>query len=94
MHFAIVYGVNSKHRKALKAVFAHPVSGTMRWSDIEALFVALGCEVIEGNGSRVRFHLSDNIATFHRPHPEKEAKRYQVRDARAFLLQLGLTGDE
>lgn len=51
MHFAIVYGVNSKHRKALKAVFADPVSGTMRWSDIEALFVALGCEVIEGNGS-------------------------------------------
>lgn len=90
----MVNGVNSKHRKALKAVFADPVSGTIHWSDIEALLVALGCEVIEGNGSRVRFHLGGSIATFHRPHPEKEAKRYQVKDARAFLLQLGLTGDE
>jgi hypothetical protein len=78
----------------LKAVFTDPVSGAIRWSDIEALFIAAGCEVIEGNGSRVRFHLRGNIATFHRPHPEKEARRYQVRDARAFLMQLGLTGEE
>ncbi|PKG96389.1 type II toxin-antitoxin system HicA family toxin [Pseudomonas sp. Choline-3u-10] len=26
----------------------------------------------------------------HRPHPEKEAKPYQVRDARAFLEQAGV----
>ncbi|MDO9381344.1 MAG: type II toxin-antitoxin system HicA family toxin [Hyphomicrobiaceae bacterium] len=70
------------------------MSATIRWSDIEGLFVSLGCEIIEGNGSRVRFHLSGDIATFHRPHPEKEAKRYQVRDARAFLIQIGMTGDE
>lgn len=30
------------------------------------------------------------IASFHRPHPEKEAKRYQVRDAREFLIQIGV----
>jgi hypothetical protein len=27
--------------------------------------------------------------SFHRPHPAKEAKRYQVRDAREFLIKLG-----
>ncbi|MBL8302572.1 MAG: type II toxin-antitoxin system HicA family toxin [Ideonella sp.] len=30
------------------------------------------------------------VATFHRPHPQKEANPYQVRDARAFLEQAGV----
>jgi hypothetical protein len=29
-------------------------------------------------------------ATFHRPHPKKEAKPYQVRDARRFLEEAGI----
>ncbi|MBW1802871.1 MAG: type II toxin-antitoxin system HicA family toxin, partial [Deltaproteobacteria bacterium] len=40
--------------------------------------------------SRVRFELDGVIATFHRPHPSKEAKPYQVRDARQFLEQVGV----
>ena len=31
------------------------------------------------------------IASFHRPHPAKEAKRYQLRDARDFLVRIGVT---
>ncbi|WP_093426560.1 MULTISPECIES: type II toxin-antitoxin system HicA family toxin [unclassified Pseudomonas] len=42
-------------------------------------------------GARVRFELNGAVATFHRPHPDKEAKPYQVRDARAFLEQVGVT---
>jgi hypothetical protein len=38
----------------------------------------------------VRFELNGMIATFHRPHPHKEAKPYQVRDAREFLRQAGI----
>ncbi|MEZ4631231.1 MAG: type II toxin-antitoxin system HicA family toxin [Deinococcales bacterium] len=30
------------------------------------------------------------VATFHRPHPQKEAKLYQVRDARNVLEQAGI----
>lgn len=60
------------------------------WKDIEPLFVAAGAEVIEGSGSRVRFVKSDIIATFHRPHPKKEANPYQVKDARVFLIQMGV----
>ncbi|MBV1906052.1 MAG: type II toxin-antitoxin system HicA family toxin [Pseudomonadales bacterium] len=62
----------------------------MFWKDIEPLFVAAGAEVIEGSGSRVRFVKSDIIATFHRPHPKKEANPYQVKDARVFLIQMGV----
>ena len=57
---------------------------------LEALLVAIGCRVIEGNGSRVRFVKDGHIATFHRPHPAKEAKPYQVRDARHYLENSGI----
>ena len=62
----------------------------MVWKDIESLLISAGADVIEGNGSRVRFHKGGVIASFHRPHPKKEAKPYQVRDARTFLKQLGV----
>lgn len=82
--------MNSKHRRALAAVFAEPVSGTIHWADVESLLLAAGARLIEGRGSRVRFEKDGMIATFHRPHPEKEAKRYQIRDARVFLEQIGV----
>jgi hypothetical protein len=82
--------MNSKHRRTLNAVFANPVSATIVWSEIERLLVAVGCEVVEGAGSKVRFECRGIVATFHRPHPHKEAKRYQVRDARDFLTKLGV----
>ena len=82
--------MNASHRKTLAAVFTDPVSKTLEWRRIEALLVAVGCQVIEGNGSRVRLEKAGHIATFHRPHPAKEAKPYQVRDARQFLENLGV----
>ena len=82
--------MNAAHRKTLIAVFAEPVSASLEWRRIEALLVATGCRVIEGNGSRVRFEKDGHIATFHRPHPAKEAKSYQVRDARHYLENLGV----
>lgn len=83
--------MNSKQKKTLAAVFKNPVSGTIEWADIESLLIAAGCEVVEGNGSRVRFMKDGSIASFHRPHPDKEAKRYQVKDAREFLTLIGVT---
>lgn len=82
--------MNATHRKTLEAVFADPVSKSLEWRRIEALLVAVGCRVIEGNGSRVRFEKDGHIAAFHRPHPAKEAKPYQVRDARLYLENLGV----
>jgi hypothetical protein len=81
--------MNSKHTKTLRTVFKLPTSGTLEWQAIESLLVAVGCDVIEGSGSRVRFVRDGIVASFHRPHPEKEAKRYQVRDARDYLTALG-----
>ena len=82
--------MNSRHRKTLLMVFRDPVLGTIAWADIEALLLALGCQIVEGNGSRVRFEKDGKLAFFHRPHPAREAKRYQVRDARLYLSELGI----
>ena len=83
--------MNSAHRKILDAVFSHPVPKALKWADIEGLFQACGCRVSEGAGSRVRVSLGDAVLNAHRPHPGKEAKPYQVRDARAFLERIGVT---
>jgi hypothetical protein len=82
--------MNKAHRKTLNDIFSQPVPATLEWRRIESLFVSLGAETIEGTGSRVRFVLNGIIAAFHRPHPVKEAKPYQVRDAKTFLENAGV----
>ena len=82
--------MNKTHQKTLKAIFQQPIPATLEWRRIESLFQAVGAKIIEGAGSRVRFELNGVIGTFHRPHPQKEAKPYQVRDARTFLEKVGV----
>jgi len=82
--------MNSRQAKTLASIFKDPVSANVHWADIESLLRSIGCEVVEGNGSRVRFHFRGELESFHRPHPEKEAKRYQVRAARDFLTRIGI----
>ena len=82
--------MHSRQRQTLLAVFADPVSGTIAWADIESLLPGVGCTILEGSGSRVRFVFNSEIESFHRPHPAKEAKRYQVRAARDFLIRIGI----
>lgn len=82
--------MNSKHRKTLEAIFSDPISPSIEWDAAEGLLLAVGCTVIEGRGSRVRFACRGMVASFHRPHPAKEAKRYQIRDLRAYLANLGV----
>jgi hypothetical protein len=52
------------------------------------VFPAAGCRSVEANGARVRFVMNGEIETFHRLHPHKEAKRYQVGAARADQTRL------
>jgi hypothetical protein len=82
--------MNARQKRTLAEVFADPVSGTVKWAAIESLLRAIGCRVIEGKGSRVKFEMNGIIASFHRPHPDPNAKHYQVRDAREFLAKLGV----
>jgi len=51
---------------------------------------ALGGSVTEREGSRVRIELGGEVWRCHRPHPGKEAKRYQVEEARELLERAGI----
>lgn len=83
--------MNSKQTKTLKAIFSKPTSTNIKFTDIESVLITIGTEKVEGHGSRVRFLLSNETLHLHRPHPEAEAKRYQVELVREFLEKLGIT---
>jgi len=80
--------MNSKHRKTLFAIFIKPTLSTIRFLDIELRLTALGAAIAEGNGSRVTFSHRDEEWHAHRPHPGKEAKRYQIEGVRDFLTRM------
>ena len=82
--------MNAKHRKTLQAIFSRPTSATVVFSHIEALVVALGGSIKEREGSRIKITLQDEQLHCHRPHPGKEAKRYQVEEVRELLERLGV----
>lgn len=83
--------MNNKQRKTLERIFDTPTQSNILWSDIEKLFVAIGCTVTEGNGSRVKFDYEGYTVAFHRPHPQKETKPYAVRIAKEFLTLIEVT---
>jgi hypothetical protein len=77
--------VNRKQRRTLQKIFQDPVLANIPWKDIEALIVALGGEISEGRGSRVRIHLNGVRAVFHRPHPQRVTEKGAVKSMRRFL---------
>ena len=83
--------MNNKHRKTLDKIFSNPVSGNLPWNDIEALLIAVGCNVVEGSGSSVTFEKNGRRAYFHRPHPQRDALIYGVKMVREFLTKLEIT---
>jgi len=83
--------MKKKHRATLEQIFARPVSGTIRGSDIEALFVALGADVGEREGSRVGVFLFGQVRVFHRPHPKPETDKGAVASIRKWLEENGVT---
>jgi len=76
-----------KHQKILETIFARPVSGNVQWRDIEALFVELGAEISEREGSRVAVFLFGEVRVFHRPHPGPNTDKGAVASIRKWLEQ-------
>ncbi len=74
-----------KHRRTLERIFGRPVSGNIPWSDIEALFGAMGAEVSERAGSRVAVVLFDEVRVFHRPHPPPNTDKGAIASIRKWF---------
>jgi hypothetical protein len=86
--------LNNKHQKTLQEIFENPIKANIPGTAVEGLFLALGAEVTEGSGSRVRIALNGVRSVFHRPHPEKEIDKGAVKSVRRFLLEAGFNSDE
>lgn len=86
--------MNKKQQRTLDAIFDTPIRSNVVWSDIEKLFISLGAEVSEGNGSRVRIALKGVRSTFHRHHPQKETDKGALRSVQRFLNETGVLEDE
>jgi hypothetical protein len=82
--------VNTKQRKTLELLFTNPTPADIAWADIESLFRALGAEIREGAGSRVRVKLNRIPAVFHVPHPRRRIAQGRIRAIRAFLEDAGV----
>ena len=79
--------MTGRHQKTLERLFESPERPDIAWRDVEALLGALGAEVSEGRGSRVRGALNGVRAVFHRPHPRKEVDKGMVKSVRRFLAE-------
>lgn len=82
--------MNNKQRGTLEKVFRRPPPSDIAWADIEKLLIALGAEVTEGSGSRVRVALNGVRASFHRPHPQRVTDKGAVKSVERFLANAGI----
>ncbi|MCL2126987.1 MAG: type II toxin-antitoxin system HicA family toxin [Treponema sp.] len=74
-------------------LFTDPIQANILWADIEGLFIALGAELPEGSGSRIRVKLNGVRAVFHRPHTRKTTDKGAVNSVRRFLENTGVQYD-
>ncbi|MDR2153497.1 MAG: type II toxin-antitoxin system HicA family toxin [Burkholderiaceae bacterium] len=79
-----------KHLHTLELIFARPVSANVRWSDIEALFIELGGQISEQEGSRVLVRLFGDRRVFHRPHPAPTTDKGALASIRKWLEEHGV----
>ncbi|WP_084489743.1 type II toxin-antitoxin system HicA family toxin [Desulfotignum balticum] len=83
--------MKTKHKKTLEQIFSRPVSGNIKWYDIESLFKGLGATIKEREGSRIGVILFGEIQVFHRPHPSPDTDKGAVSSIRKWLERNGVT---
>ena len=79
-----------KHQKTVELIFARPTSGNINWADIEALFIELGAQLSERQGSRIGVRLFGEIRVFHRPHPSPSTDKGAIANIRKWLQENGV----
>jgi hypothetical protein len=86
--------LSRRHRRTLEKIFEEPRRADVEWRQVLALLGALGAEVSEGRGSRVRIVLNGVRAVFHKPHPRKEMDKGSLGSMERFLIAAGIEPGE
>jgi hypothetical protein len=80
-----------KHQRTLELIFSRPVSGSLPWRDIEALFQEPAGDVSESAGSRRAVVLFGEVRVFHRPHPSPVMDKGGAASIRKWFEEHGVT---
>ncbi|MDF7676732.1 type II toxin-antitoxin system HicA family toxin [Neisseriaceae bacterium ESL0693] len=82
--------MKKKHHRTLKLIFSRPVSGSIKWVDIEALFIELGAVIEERAGSRVGVVLFGQVKVFHRLHPSPDTDKGAIASINYWFEENGV----
>ena len=88
---AIPDRILSRDRRTLEAIFRHPVTNNLAWSDAQHLIERLGAIKQESNGHFL-MTVGAQREVFHRPHG-KELTAEEIVRLRRFLESAGVTPD-
>jgi hypothetical protein len=80
--------MNHRHRKVLHALFAHPTSSNIHFSDVEHALKDLGAELDHTSHGRVSVKLQGQTTTFHGGN--HELSKDEVAHVRNFITSCGI----
>jgi hypothetical protein len=78
--------MNKKQQKTLSRIQNKPTCADITWDEVQSLFKAIGATVRQNEGSRVQIIHNTRVLRLHKPHPQKELKKYAVEAIRDFLI--------
>lgn len=78
--------MNKKQQKTLFRIKEKPTRADVNWDEVQSFFKAIGAKVYEGAGSRVQVIFKARVLRLHKPHPQKNLKKYAVEAIRDFLI--------
>ena len=82
--------IRGRQMRTLHRIFERPRRADVRWSEVVSLLKAMGAQVSEGKGSRVRVLLNETRAVLHRPHPADEINKAALASIERFLKEAGV----
>lgn len=80
--------MNHKHRKVLHALFSHPVSGNINFSQVESVLKELGADMSSTHTSKVSVTLNGHTANFR--HANHSMPPQEVTQVRKFIETCGI----
>ncbi|MBB3639819.1 type II toxin-antitoxin system HicA family toxin [Variovorax atrisoli] len=82
----------SKHAKALEKLCRTPPPADFKWDDLRTVLEGLGYVMLNGSGSRRKFHHPGigAIISCHEPHPSPDVDKGCIVDIVAHLKDYGL----
>ncbi|MFH0786940.1 MAG: type II toxin-antitoxin system HicA family toxin [Pseudomonadota bacterium] len=80
--------MNKKQQKTLSRLKDKPTRADISWNEVQSFFKAIGAQVRQDEGSRIQVILNTRVLRLHKPHPQKDLKKYAVEAIRDFLINV------